>query len=151
MSGSAIDTLSKEDIALRDAMRDDGPEPEVTEQAPEPTTQDAAPEATQAPEETDAEVTETPDRTRTVPQQALHAERERRKAAEAKAQAAEVKAAADAARFAERFQMLSDAVQAAATPPPQPAAPVEIPYINTDPIGHFQATNKALQKQIADL
>lgn len=149
MSGTravaGLDTMSPEDTALMNSMRDDGPEPEAD--------LDVAPEATAAPEpgdiDTEIEQTDTPDRTKTVPQQALHAEREKRKAAEAKAQAAELKSAADAARFAERFEMLTQAVQAAAPQQATPAAP-EIPDVTTDPIGHFKALYETTQKTLAD-
>lgn len=149
MSGTravaGLDTMSPEDTALMNSMRDDGPEPEAD--------LDVAPEAAAAPEpddiDTEIEQADTPDRTKTVPQQALHAEREKRKSAEAKAQAAEMKAATEAAKFAERFEMLAQAVQAAAPPAAAPAAP-EIPDVSTDPIGHFKALYETTQKTLAD-
>ena len=142
---AGLDTMSAEDNALMASMRDEAPAPEL----------EAAPEAA-APEPEHKEAQEAADPTRTVPHQALHAEREKRKAAEAKAAAAEQKAAVEAAKFAERFQMLAAAVQAQATPAAVEApAAVEIPDVNTDPIGHFKAlyehTQKAVQEQSAIL
>ena len=140
---AGLDTMSAEDNALMASMRDEAPAPEL----------EAAPEAA-APEPEHEEAQEAADPTRTVPHQALHAEREKRKAAEAKAAAAEQKAAVEAAKFAERFQMLAAAVQAT-QPAPQAPAPAEIPDVNTDPIGHFKAlyeqTQKAVKEQSAIL
>ena len=140
---AGLDTMSAEDNALMASMRDEAPTPEF----------ETAPEAA-APEPEHEEAPEAADPTRTVPHQALHAEREKRKAAEAKVAAAEQKAAVEAAKFAERFQMLAAAVQAT-QPAPQAPAPAEIPDVNTDPIGHFKAlyeqTQKAVKEQSAIL
>lgn len=67
---------------------------------------------------------------------AMHQERERRKAAEARANAAEARYAADMARASERLAVIAQSQQ---QPRPEPKPVVQIPDINVDPIGHFQA------------
>lgn len=145
---NGIDTLSPEESALLDSMRTDT----GTELASEavnnaPMENEPAPQAT-----TDvvADGPDTDDETVSVNPKALHAERERRRAAEAKQREIEQKHAVDMARMQERMGLLTQAVQAAMAPPAvSPPAP-EIPDITTDPVGHFKAKYEALERQYQD-
>lgn len=144
-----IDTLDASDRALMAEMRaGDSAAPEADPAPlPEP---DAAP-AAELPAMDDAD-DHGDERAKTVPHQAMHAEREKRRAAEAKLREVEQKAAVEAARVQERLKLLTEAVSAAtAPPPPAPAAEPEIPDINVDPVGHFKAQFERTQKQLADV
>ena len=73
-----------------------------------------------------------------VPQQALHQERERRKASDA-----ELKQSREQyTRLDERLNILFEQAQ-----PKEP----EIPSVEQDPLGHFEARSKALEKTVAGL
>lgn len=148
-AGGAIDTMTAEDTALMESMRDDTPldAPEAVETP--------LPEAPEPEDETDTgggEVSEgtPPDKSRMVPHGQFHAANERRKAAEARAIEAERKAAVSEGVVAERLRILTEAAQAAM--PQATAAPaIEIPDINTDPVGHFQAKEQQNARELADM
>lgn len=154
MSGTAtievpkgLDKLSADEQKLMDSMRaDEAPTPE-----PEPTPR-AAPEPAATPEpeiEDDPTVVE-PGQSKTVPHQAFHAERERRKAAEERARVVETEKAADMARLQERINLITGIAQVATQQPA--AAPVaeEVPDVNTDPVGHFQAVAAELKRTVEE-
>ena len=135
---AALDMLSPEEQKLLDQMQaEDGA---VDAQEP-------ASEVPATTEEPVAPVTEP--QPKTVPQEALHAERERRKRAEKELNELRAKAAADIARGEERLRLLTEAASAATAPPPP--APVQIPDPQTDPLGYVQHTTAHLQSQIAQL
>ncbi len=150
-----LDKLTAEETKLFDQMRadDTGPEPEpAREPAPRPAPiaePDPAPVAEVAEDEDDGVAPEA--RSKTVPHQQFHAERERRKAAEAKLRETETAAATAKAALQERVNLMVAAAQASAAVPV--AAPVaeEIPDIATDPVAHFQAMTRRQQAEIDSL
>lgn len=140
MSG-ALDVLDANDQKLMDQMRADDaaapPEPERVAPEPAATVAPAEPAAAD-PAEPAAEPQST------VPQSALHAERERRKAAEKQLREISEKYA----RVDERMNLLMQAAQAV---PQTTAAPVPPPDPNQDPLGYVQHVNNELRGQIAQL
>lgn len=142
---AALDTLSPEEQKLLDQMQADDAASGI-EEAPPPASP-LPPDEPPAPAEEPPATTEPPKTT--VPQEALHAERERRKRAEKELNELKARAAADIAVGQERLRLLTEAASAA-TAPPAPA-PVQIPDPQTDPLGYVQATTSQLQNQIAQL
>lgn len=149
-----LDTLDKDDLALLDAMRDEGPEPERIESTPE-----AAAEPPDEPLEIDDSEEAEPARpTRTtVPHAQFHAAREQAKTlkkqletADAARIAAEQKYATETAVARERIDTLIALAQAPATAPTPTAPPAEdpLPDVTVDPIGHFQ---KLAERQAKDI
>lgn len=150
-----FDKLSADEQKLMDSMRADddaAPAPEPTQRAtPEPK---AAPEPAPEPEievdeqtAADAGVVQP----KTVPHQAFHAERERRKAAEERARQVEIDRATEMGRLNERLNTLAGIAQVATQPPPAaPAAQEQVPDVNTDPVGHFQAVAQRLERQVQE-
>lgn len=149
MSGtkSAIDTMTAEDTALMDTMRDDTPTPDVVETQPAPDAAEIELDLDTAPDAEDVADTTTK-QTRMVPHAQLHAINERRKAAEERARTAELKLATETATVNERLRLIGEAMQTATAPAAAPT--VEIPDINTDPVGHFQAQLAETRKVLAD-
>lgn len=143
------DAMSSEESALMDADRNsEGESPEPTEEAPI-----AEPEAPQAELPLEAEKHEEPaidpktGKERVVNYGALHAEREKRKAAEGET----AKAREETAKIMGRFETIQQLVQRSQQPKPTTEAPAEIPDINLDPVGHFQALYQQSQKKIEDI
>ena len=136
---SAIDTMTAEDNALMASMRDEGPEPAVSEPAHhEPASEPAhEPEAAEHAEPV-------AERQKTVPHEQFHAERERRKQVQAELAKFREEQAANNARLEERFRLLSQAVQPAAAPPAP--APV-IPEFDADPRAHIDGRLKSIEQQ----
>lgn len=77
---------------------------------------------------------------------AFHAEREKRKSAETGRQEAEKQLATAMGRFSVLEQLARQT-----QPKPVGEAPVEVPDINTDPVGHFKALYEQSQNKISDL
>jgi len=120
---------------------------------PEPVEGDDDPAAT--PEKTDqkADADKTAKPEGMVPQQALHEERERRKAERKAREEAERKFATLEGRLSVLQQLAQQAgqqqpKQEAATAAPQP---IQIPDVNADPVGHFKALNEINNQKAAAL
>lgn len=146
-----LDKLTPDEQRVFEAMRadDDAPAPDAAPSAPEPA---AAPAPEPEIEIEDAPTAGDESKQKLVPHAQFHAANERRKAAEAKAAAAEQRAAVEAAKFAERLNLLTQAVAVANPAPATPSAPaVEIPDIESDPVGHFQAQLRVRDQKIADM
>lgn len=157
-----LDTMSPEEQALFDGMRDDAPAPatpapepkQLRQQRVEPQPVETEPQATDVThDDTSAadpgEDEGTSEPTRMVPHKVFHAEREKRKGIEAKLSELQTQAAADKARFEERFNALAAVAQAATAPPPAaPAAEEPLPDVTVDPVGHFQALSQRQAKQV---
>lgn len=125
MSGSAIDTMSAEDTALmKQIIADDTA-----------TATDTAPPdgGTPAPMPADPAV---PQPQKTVPLEALHEERGRRKRLEGEIAELRTKSAADVAKLTERFDLLRQAAEAHVAAPP--AVPTPAPDFATDPAGYIK-------------
>jgi hypothetical protein len=156
-----LDTLTAEDQRLMESMRDD------TAAVDEPAASEPAAPALPATETTEDFEIELPEATpavpeprqTTVPQQALHAEREKRKAAEKLAAEREVALATvkterekEQAVLQARLDMLAAAMRVEAPAPAvataAPVAEEPIPDENTDPIGHFKALNRKLERTV---
>lgn len=121
------------------------PEPEP-ESAPEPAPEPAAaePEAPEAPEQ--PEIDPATGKKRMVEYGALHSERERRKASDAAKQETDKKLATLMGRFQVLEELARPKMQAA------PAeAPIEVPDINVDPVGHFQAKDAIRERELTEL
>lgn len=128
---------------------------EATEKKPEPIVQQAEPENKQQktghdevkdpPGQSESEGNEKPG---TVPQKALHEERERRKAAQKEAEEART----SFAKLQSRLDTLTEIAKTATGGTQRaetPTAPA-VPDINTDPVGHFRAKTEALERELAD-
>jgi hypothetical protein len=145
---AGIDTLSADESALLDSMRDSNGD-DIASLASTPD----APEAVELPaaDEPDDTGDVTEQRSKTVPHQAFHAEREARKQAQAEAREAKQQAAVEMARAQTRLELLTQAVQAATATPAAAAPAVEIPDVAVDPVGHFQAIAEQQRRELADL
>ncbi len=137
---AALDTLSPDEQKMLDQMAAD--DAVIGEQPPPSPPPPPPPDEPEPPAATDQQP-------KTVPQEALHAERERRKRAEKELNELKAKAAADIARGEGRLRLLTE-VASAATAHPEPAA-VPIPDPQVDPLGYVQQTTANLQSQIAQL
>jgi hypothetical protein len=146
-----------------DSMRDDAPAsaepPPVAPEAPPP-----APASAETTEDFEIDLPEAApaipeQRQTTVPQQALHAEREKRKAAEkalAEKEAALILARTEQEKkdavLQARIDMITAAVRAEPAAPvvtaPAPAAEEPLPDENTDPVGYFKALTNQLKKTV---
>lgn len=138
---AALDTLTADEQKLLDQMAADDVASEGQEPAPSPAPE---PEPAEEPPPAPAEPP-----SKTVPQQALHAEREKRKQLERELNELKAKAAADIAVGQERLRLLTEAASAATAP--APTAPTPIPDPQVDPLGYVQQTTANLQQQIAQL
>lgn len=154
MSGarSAIDVMTAEDTALLDSMRNetDAPEVEIVD-PPEPDLDDGdggdveeAPAAVVEPADPGAEPKQLSRTAKRIQELTVARDNARAEAAEAK----QARAVSEGV-VAERLRLLTEAASAAiqtqnnAPPPP----PVEIPDINTDPVGHFKARLEQSERQ----
>lgn len=153
---SGLDAFSPEELAAIADMSDDAPGDDGSIAAPEP----AAPAAPTA-EDLEIDVPEAPaaavapERSRTVPQQALHQEREKRRAAEKKALERETELAAEKAARAQdqavlqaRVDMIAKLAETQAAVPVAPVAEEALPDKTTDPIGYFEALTGRMQKRL---
>ena len=122
------------------------PEPKPEPAQAEPAAQDAPePEPQDEPEET----VELANKGRFVRQGEYRAVRERATAAETRAKELEARLALESSRAAERLARLEQAmVQPRAQEPAKPE--IQIPDVNTDPIGHFQAKTALLEQKLAE-
>lgn len=155
MSGarSAIDVMTAEDTALLDSMRNDteAPETEVVA-APDPEPEqdlDDAPEAEESAAATPEPGAEPKPLSRTAKRIQEMTEKVR-KAEEGRVAAEQARAVSEGV-VAERLRLLTEAAQSALQPPaPQAPPPIEIPDINTDPVGHFKARFEQSERQAAE-
>lgn len=154
MSGnqSAIDTLSDEDTALLNDMREDAPP-----DAPEAVAPDAA-EAPDAEDSSDpADETDGAGNVIAAPKGSARERVQRAIAAQRAAEARAIKAEQDKAVsdgvVAERLRLLTEAAQAAMPKAADPAAPpqIEVPDEATDPVGHFKALREIDRRELADM
>jgi hypothetical protein len=111
--------------------------PEPKAQAPEPQPKDQ-PEPDPEGDETE-ETVELNNKGRFVRHGAFHAEREQRKEWQRKAQEIEARYAADMAKANERLAQIAQSAQQANAFKPVQAPTPQIPSLEEDPIGHFQA------------
>lgn len=81
-----------------------------------------------------------------VPHQALHEERERRKQAEQRE-----RESAERQRLLEERTNIILQRMGQQQPQDQQAAPVQIPDLDKDPVGHFAARNRVLEQQVQEL
>ena len=140
------DGMSADESALMDANREsESIQPEAEPEAPE-TVETPQPElALEVEEHEEPAIDPKTGQQRKVDYGALHAERQKRKAAEAEVG----KAREEAAKLMGRFETIQQAI--ARSQQPQPEAPAEIPDINLDPVGHFQAKFAQAEKQLQDV
>lgn len=144
------DAMSAEETGQMEAARNDAPpapEPEAEAPAPE----QEAPQVLEADHEDHDEPTIDPKtgQSRKVDIGALHEERKRRKEAVAEA----AKAREEAAKLMGRFETIQQLMQRnqPQQQKPQAEAPIEIPDINLDPVGHFAAKDAIRERELADL
>lgn len=155
MSGtkSAIDTMTAQDSALLDSMRDDGAP--VVDDAPESV--DEAPVASEAMDDDHEDDGAVPDieegEQRPKPSKAAIRIKqliEKTRQSEEKTRQAEEKLRTSEAVIAERLRILTEAAHAAMPPAPV-AAPVPVPDVDTDPVGHFRAVAQQQARELADM
>lgn len=127
------ETLTREETAQLDAMRD----AEGAEAPPEQQTE-VAPETKQPEQPASAESKPADDAAKMVPHAAFHEERERRKAVEAQMQQM-------AARFDTLLQRMGQPAQ-----PQQPAAP-QLPDFATDPQAHITGRFQTVEQRLAQI
>ena len=137
MSG---DVLANEAAEIAELEKGDAPQPKAADPA-------LKPEAPQPePEQPEAEEGESENEGQFARKGDFKALRQKAEAAERAKQELEARYAADMARLNERLAVIA---QQTTKPVEQPKAP-EIPDINTDPIGHFQAKQALLEKQLEE-
>jgi len=141
-------------LEKQQAAAGQGPGGKGVEQQEQPAPrEEAAPAETQtqeqpAPERNEDEI-EVENQGRFIRASAYKAAEERRKDAEKRAQEVEAKYAADMARVTERLALLVENRQTAEQKQAEPQ--IQIPDINTDPLGHFQAKSALLEKQLGEI
>lgn len=121
------------------------PEPAPAAASPAPEAAAAAPAAAPAVEAHD--IDPATGLKRVVDHGAFHAEREKRKAAEAREREAQQKLAT----LAGRFDVLEALARQAGAKPAQAAAPDALPDVATDPVAHFQARAERAEKGLEDV
>lgn len=167
-----LDALDASDMALIESMRaDDGAPPSNSGAPVAPEAPPAATAPAEEPVDLEIDIPDGPaepvtaERTKMVPHAQFHAAREQLKAQRLKAEAAdaariaaETKLATETAKINERVEMLARfaSLPAATATAPTPAAeaapaPVEIPDVTTDPVGHFRAVAEQQAAEVAAL
>ena len=134
--------LADEAAEIAELEKDDAPAPKAADPALKPEPQEAKAEA----EQPEAEDTDSENEGQFARKAALKALREERDEARRAQQAMEARYAADMAKLNERLAVIA---QQTTQRQEQPKAP-EIPDINTDPIGHFQAKQAYLEEQLRE-
>lgn len=132
--------LADEAAEIAELEKDESPAPKAADPALKPEPQEAKAEAEQP------EAEETDNEGQFVRKGDFKALRQKAEAAERAKQELEARYAADMARLNERLAIIA---QQTTQRQEQPKAP-EIPDINTDPIGHFQAKQAYLEKQLEE-
>ena len=145
---SILEALKDEQAEIQ-ALEKDAPLPQEVSaqppaQAPEPDAQ------TQDQPEPEAEPEFTPEnRGQFIRRREYEAANEARKQAEARKAEVEAKYAQDMAKLNERFHVIAQTL-AQGQPRAEQPKPVEIPDVNVDPIGHFQAKTALLERQLEE-
>ncbi len=142
------DVMSAEESGAMEANREsEGAAPEQEAEAEAPAAEPVKePELALEPEEhEEPAIDPKTGKERVVNYGALHAERQKRKTAEAEAS----KGREEVAKLMGRFETLQQLAQRSQQPKPE--APAEVPDINIDPVGHFQALYQQSQQKIADI
>ncbi len=144
-----IDALKDEEAEIQALEKDAGQaSPETSalppSQAPEP-----EPVETDAPE-IEGEELDGDNRGRFIRRAEYKAAEDARKAAESRVREVEARYAQDMAKLNERMAIVAQNLSQPARPA-QEQKPVELPDINTDPIGHFQAKNALLEQKLAEV
>lgn len=134
--------LADEAAEIAELEKDDAPAPKAADPALKP----EQPEAKAEAEQPEAEDTDSENEGQFARKAALKALREERDEARRAQQAMEARYAADMAKLNERLAVIA---QQTTQRQEQPKAP-EIPDINTDPIGHFQAKQAYLEEQLRE-
>jgi hypothetical protein len=131
--------LTKEESAFFDSRGEQAPAAPAAVETPKPAEAEAKPAADPKAE------AEPEAKGGVVPQQALHEERERRKAAQ--------KERDDAKTAFTKLQSRLDTLAevAKAQQQPAPVKEVEIPDVNTDPVGHFRAKDAIRERELNEL
>jgi len=150
-----IDALKDEADEIQALEKDAGQVPpneaaQPPAQAPEPESETAEADA---PEPEAEEVEFSPEnRGQFIRRSQYTAAEEARKAAEARMREVQAAYAADMAKVNERLAIVAQSMaQGPARQPAQEQRQIEIPDINTDPIGHFQAKNALLEQKLAEV
>lgn len=136
------DVLANEAAEIAELEKDDAPEQKAADPALKPAAQ---PEQAET-QEKEGEEAETENEGQFARKAALKALREERDAAAQRAREMEARYAADMAKLNERLAIIA---QQTTQRQVEQKAP-EIPDINTDPIGHFQAKQEMLERQLAE-
>lgn len=144
---SILDALKDEAAEIQALEKDTAPASPGT--ADQPQAQAPEPEAQEQPEP-EAEPEFTPEnRGQFIRRREYEAANEARKQAEARRAEVEAKYAQDMAKLNERFQVVAQTL-AQGQPRAEQPKPVEIPDVNVDPIGHFQAKTALLERQLEE-
>lgn len=128
---------SNEPEPAPDALANDAP-------APDEAKTDAALNEADQPE---PEIDPATGKQRKVDYGALHAEREKRRAAEAR----EREGSQKLATLMGRFDVLQQLAQQKQAPQDKSEPPIEVPDINVDPVGHFAAKDAIREKEMSEL
>lgn len=146
---SISEPLSAEETAIMDADRDAEhslPEPEpVVEAAPEAPA--AQPELALEDEHEDDTPPDPSQPQRKVDYGALHAERQKRKASDAEL----AKAKEQIATFNGRWETLQQLARGQGGPQATQPQEIEVPDINLDPVGHFEAKDRIRDRELSEL
>lgn len=144
---SILDALKDEQAEIQALEKDTAPASPGT--ADQPPAQAPEPEA-QEQTEPEAEPEFTPEnRGQFIRRREYEAANEARKQAEARKAEVEAKYAQDMAKLNERFHVIAQTL-AQGQPRAEQPKPVEIPDVNVDPIGHFQAKTALLERQLEE-
>lgn len=146
------DAMSSDESAMMDADRDnEGSSEPIEKAAPvvEEAPTDQLEQALETDEHEEPAIDPKTGKERVVNYGALHAERQKRKASDERAAKAEVEAAKIMGRFETIQQMLQRGPQQQQVLQ-QPIAD-EIPDINLDPVGHFQAKDAIRERELGEL
>lgn len=144
-----IEALKDEEAEIQALEKDAGQASPET--APLPSAQ--APEPVDQPEpEHEGEVEFTPEnRGRFIRRSEYDGANEARKQAETRAREVEAKYAHDMSKLNERMAIVAQSLAQGPRPQAQEQRAPELPDINTDPIGHFQAKNAQLEQKLAEV
>jgi hypothetical protein len=152
-NSALAEPMTPEETSLMDADRDnEHAQPDLPLETPEPEPEPGpeAPAAAPEPaEHAEPEIDPDTGKQRKVDYGALHAEREKRKTIEAK----ERETSQKLATLMGRFDVLSQLAQKQTAPQTQAQTPqqIEVPDINLDPVGHFQAKDAIREQELTQL
>lgn len=118
------------------------------EKAAPPEQVEQVPVEQQAPHVPDIDAVDGEDRGQFIRKAALYEERQRRKEATERSREWERRYTEDMRKAQERLQALFEGAQRTMGQAPEAPKAPEVPDINTDPIGHFQAKQEALEREL---